>query len=289
MTWQLAIVLHGLLSACNFVISRSLGTSKIDYSYFTNVLAFIAVFVLGLTYVAITNGEVNHVAALQAWPFLLLAGLLFSLKTLLVLRLFMYVPASVGSLMTSFNLLVGVLLATLLLHEGLSLFQIIGLVLMVLAIYTIRHTTKTEKQKHMFATGILIAASSALLLGVANVTEKYLLDRIDVPTYLVYGWGFQLVGALCIAIVFKKKLHRPKTRSSIVKACVYAVLVALSGGFFIFTLVTSNNASLTIALSGLKVVFAMILSYVVLKERSNISTKIVSVLLSVGGVYLLMR
>lgn len=124
MTWQLAIVLHGLLSACNFVVSRSLGKSKVDYSYFTNILAFIAVFALGLIYVAVTKGEVNHAAALAAWPYLVGAGLLFSLKTLLVLRLFIYVPASVGSLMTSFNLLVGVLLATVLLHEGLSFFKL---------------------------------------------------------------------------------------------------------------------------------------------------------------------
>jgi drug/metabolite transporter (DMT)-like permease len=288
MTWQIAIVLHGLLSACNFIVSRSLGKSKVDFSYFTNVLAFIAVFVLGLMYVAVTNGEVNHAAALAAWPYLVGAGLLFSLKTLLVLRLFIYVPASVGSLMTSFNLVVGVLLATVLLNEGLSFFQVIGLLLMVLAIYTIRHTTKTKKQKHMFATGILIAVSSALLLGVANVTEKYLLDRIDVPTYLIYGWGFQLLGALCIAVAFRSKFQLPTTRSSVIKSFIYAVLVAVSGGFFIYTLVASNNASLTIALSGLKVVFAMILSYVVLKERSNIGTKLISVFLSVGGVYLLM-
>lgn len=160
---------------------------------------------------------------------------------------------------------------------------------MVLAIYTIRHTSKTKKQKHLFATGIVIAISSALLLGIANVTEKYLLDRINVPTYLIYGWGFQLLGALCIAVAFKSKFHLPTTRSTVSKACVYAVLVAVSGGFFIYTLVASNNASLTIALSGLKVVFAMILSYVVLKERSNIGTKLISVFLSVGGVYLLMR
>jgi drug/metabolite transporter (DMT)-like permease len=107
-------------------------------------------------------------------------------------------------------------------------------------------------------------------------------------SYLVFGWGLQFVSALILVGIFHRNLTFPSNTKVTGQIVLLGVIYALGGGLFIASLVGSDSASIISAASGLKVVFTMLLAYVLLKERNKLGVRLAATITAtVGGGLLL--
>lgn len=289
MPWQLASILHVLLASFRSIQNRKIGLYKKDLSIYALVVSFIGVLLMGLGY-AVFNWElVNHSSAWSARYFLLVGGMLFGSLNLLNFKLFRLLPASIVAIISLLSTLSVVILSMLFANERLSGVQISGGVLILSSILIVALITNgnNNKSKLKIYSALVIALIIALMYGPAIVNEKYLIDRIGLETYLLYGWGLQSLSAFTIAFMLRKPSKLKTTVKMHVNVWIYGMILAISGMLFIQSLVESDSASLAIIGASAKVVFTVFLAFLILKERSNLKLKIFSTVLSSIGLFLL--
>lgn len=292
MPWQITILLYSLLGATRNVISRQIGIEKRDFSLNALLYSFSAVFTVGILYVTIAGKPINSQAAWDARYYLIIGGSLFAGLNLLYLKLFRRVSASVGVLLILLSPLSVVIVSTLLTDETLTVTQVFGSVFILCAVLLAELSNKKPKKigkRMLVSTSLLLSIIIAIMAGFATVNEKYLLDRLGLDTYLVYGWGMQLLATIIIVFVFRKSYKKVTSNKLRFYLLTHALLLAFSGFFFIQTLIRSDNAALTSITASFKTVLAVAMAIVILKERQKIKIKVVSVLISVIGLLLLFQ
>ena len=290
MPWQLSILVHSVLSASRTIQNKRIGRYKKDLSAYTLVASYFAVFLLGATVALSSYDQIDTVAAWDARYYLLLGGVLFTTANYLTLRLFRLIPASVAIVMGLMNSLAVVLVATLFAGESLTARQWVGASLLLGAVYLVQHFSKkkqSKKVRNRIMLGVAISIASALLIGFAVVNEKYLLDRLDLHTYLLYGWGTQFLSSWVVFFAMGRRLKVLRDVRIHVDVWLYSALLATAGFFFVLTLKNSDSSSLTAVSASAKVLFAMVLAYILLKERDHVVSKALGLIFGCSGLYLL--
>lgn len=292
MSWQITTLLFVLLSSVRTIQNRRVGLYKKDLSLYALVASFTCIFAVGMITAVINWSEVDSSAAIKAWPFLVVGGILFASINVILLKLFRYIPASVMAFTTLLNTLSVLLFATLAGGESISARQIYGAILLFGSVIIVGLLAKSPKksQKNIII-GISIAIFIALLFGPAIMNEKYLIGRIGFNTYLLYGWGLQALSAFTMAFILKIR-KRNKTKEALpIKTHVNVWLVGVLLGFSGLTYVTSLNKSgsaSTIVLSGTAAIAVTVfLAYFILQEKEHLRPKIIGLLLIGFGLLLL--
>ena len=286
MSWQFAIIGHSLLSAVSIIIARKLSIKNNKYGYGIILLLFSAILTLGvLANIFFIDDKISIPTKNIYLLLLFCGGLLFALRNYLIFEFYNRLSASVGVIVSILNTLAVVLFATLILGESLTIIQYFGALLMLASIYVVSvKPLKKDILKHK--QGIIIGLLNAAIFGLAITNEKYLLNEIGTGNYLIFGWGFQLVGAVILSLLNRKKVHFPEGRNMALLVA-YVLFFAIGGALFIASLVGSDNASQVASLSGLKVVFTVILGYVLLKERQNTQKVVIGSILAFLGLFFL--
>lgn len=290
MPWQLTIIIHSLLSAFRTIQARRVGLYKVDVSSYVLIASFLCVFSLGLGYVLISSSEVNYRAAWDARYYLLAGGTAFGTLNFLYYKLARLIPASVLVFVLLLNPLAVIVASQVATDETLTLVQWIGAGILLSAVVLAEYTSKVDKSrkhKDKFLTGIVLALTISVLYGFAMVNEKYLLDRIDMPTYLIFGWGLQAISALIIGVKFwNPKISTIKPLQHL-NVWITGILLSISGIFFIISVVEVDNVALATVTTSFKVIFTVVLAFIILKERQKLKLKLVATLLSIIGLYFL--
>lgn len=290
MQWQLTVLIHSVLSGTRAVQYKRLGRYKEDISGYALVASYFCVSLLGVIVAFGSGNHIDHGAAWEARYFLLLGGVLFTVANYLVLKLFRIIPASIAIMMGLFNAISVLVIASVVAGESLSTRQWSGAAVLLSAVFIVQYYSKrreSAKAQRNISLGLLIASISALLIGVAVVNEKYLLDRIFLETYLLYGWGMQFFASLAVFGLLRKKPQVLPGVKLHVDVWIYALLLAFAGIFFVLTLNNSGSSSLTAVSASVKIVIAMVFAYLFLKERDHTSAKATGLIMSVAGLYLL--
>ena len=121
------------------------------------------------------------------------------------------------------------------------------------------------------------------------MNEKYLIDRIGLETYALYGWGMQATSAFFLAFVLrdKSKKKKPVTSQMHRDVWIYSVILAMAGLSFVTTLKNSDSSSLTSVSATAKVAFTVVVAYFVLHEKQFVKLKFLGLGLSAIGLFLL--
>lgn len=296
MFWVVALSAHVLLSGYRVIATRKIGLDKNDASLDTMVMSFFCVWILGVLYSLVSREQVEIDFSKETTFFIFIGGFLFGISQLLTLKLFRLVAASVAVFLTLLNNIAVVALATVFGAENLTNVQILGIGLMVISIglaeYVAFKSKKKKKQNVSLAisTSMLITVTLSIIFALAVMNEKHLLQEMPVTSYLIFGWGSQFFAAIVLYILLggfrSKHLYKRETIKYMVAS---AVLLAVSGLFFVLLLNHTNSSSVTTVASSLKIIVAMVLSYVVLNERTDPLIKITSTLISSIGLLLLIR
>ncbi|HEY4964382.1 MAG TPA: EamA family transporter [Candidatus Saccharimonadales bacterium] len=221
----------------------------------------------------------------------ILAGACFAVTNILSYIVFEYVDAAVASLFSTLNIIASVVLSTLIIHEGLSLTQIIGAAILIFSIQLIVSINVSRKKHKQIGKAIILSILAAAFFSTATVTEKYLLGKVNLPTYLTFGWGFQFLGVITIAILFSRRINANFglfKNMLFWKLALPAVLLRVLGGLlYILSLRISNNLSLISVVSGLKIILAALLAAVILKEKDFLKRKLEAAFTSSIGIALI--
>ena len=289
MTWQLAILAHQILETIFALIYRNYAKKHTQDHYVTNAVMYLATVVpFGIIW-SITQGGVSLDFSNSSWWFFGLAGLLFALSNITAFKANTRVEASQFAIITSFRTVVVVIASWLLLSERLTQVQMTGAIIVFAASLFVISLNRRADAKSKLGFYSIIAAVSAILMGLAVTNEKYILNSVDIATYVVIGWGLQ---AFFMTVLANRQLARVPQLvkdGSIKTILLLGGLRTVAGFCFINALQLSNNASLIASIAALQIILVTIGGYIFLNEKKYGVQKFVAASAAFVGVILLVR
>lgn len=285
MGWQFFATAHILLSVVDALLQRSAAKLPgLNYRSKASLVHLLGIFPMGLGW-AIIKGNVDLGFALIGWVLAAFVGLFIALGSLAVWKAAETVDAANLNIIIMLRAVVIAIIAAIFLSEKMTLLQIAGAALIILAGFIASHAD--GKEKSLNRKGVLLAALGAVLFGIALTLEKATLDLMTYETYLVVGFGFQ---ALVLFIFGAKSLRddgAKKIRKFVPRLTLLGVLVGASGMLYLAAVTQSDNVPLVASFINLKVVGVVIGGYIFLNEKGGLKHKIAGAALALLGFILL--
>lgn len=285
MSWQLLIGISVLLYSLSVVLQRVLlkddKSEPISFSIFFQVGVAIVIGIL----VLIIHGSIPIPDFTQISWSVLVMTILYALANIFIFKSLKITEASRFTVIFSSKTLFAVLGASLFFREGLTPIQWAGAILIILGvtIISIKNLNKKINKGDIFA---LIAA---VLFGLANTNDRFLVKFFDPYSYVVIGF---LLPGLAIALFYPKKFVNLKIyfkKSFIYKMAILCLLYGLSAVAFFAALSITPNSSQLFSINSFGAILTVILSIVILKENDRIAKKILGAVISVAGLLLVNR
>jgi drug/metabolite transporter (DMT)-like permease len=280
----LALILLQNIGAAAFAIVSRKAAPRLRHSYFQFTAIVLSVELLaGLLWAMVYGGV--YLADLWRWlPFLAVGGAAFAITNALSFKVFQHVDAAIASLLSTFNIIAAIIISTLVIKEGLTAQTGLGGLMIVAASWVVLSAHVGRQQRHAWTLGLILSVAAALFFGLATVNEKYLLDNMGLSSYLVWGWGFQVLAAFAFSLCMSREGYGEIMRAKVFKLLgVAGIIRAISGLCFVLALVALDNLAVMSALSGLKIILAAFFGLLFLGEGQFAFRKIgASVLAAVG-------
>lgn len=177
---------------------------------------------------------------------------------------------------------ISVVISTLFLGEALTLVQTVGMLSILAGVSIVSTGGKIPRLKHFGRYELLTIANSAFL-GVYTVFNRYLIEQTSLSTLMVVWAGIEMIPLL--ATIIKRPTQMP-AKSDIVLALGIGATAVLNIVAFWLAVAIAGNVALVSSLSAFRVVAIFAGSYLILKEKNNLTPKIIGSLLAVVGLLL---
>jgi len=210
---------------------------------------------------------------------------LYALHAIFGFKALQSVEVSRFTVIYSLRAVITILIATLFLDEKLTILQLFGALLILSAIVFLN--TKSFKGLFRFSKGEIYALLAAVTFGIATVSDKYLLDWFDYVPYLFIDFlvpGLILFLARPKSVPESLELFKQKLGP---KIFLFATLYAIAAISFFTALTQADNASLVSGVGQVGSIVTVLLGIVLLKERKDITKKLIAASLSFIGLILL--
>lgn len=190
-------------------------------------------------------------------------------------------------------------LSTIFLKEVLTINQYIAFALIFIGSTLIAF--KKVKEKIKLTLGVLLVLLSSLFFSIQDVIFKYI-SKVNLTTIMFYREGGFLASILLILLLSPKaRKHTKKVINDLnlkKTALVYsAEIIGMTGIFLVYLAIQRGPVSLVTVTQGFETIFILIFTIIIsicipkiLKEEINIKTitiKIISIVLMLGGLYLI--
>jgi len=291
--WPYLMVLQNVLTGLFTVNSRVIAKKFHHAALPLNVIIYAVIAAGGLA-IAFSSGK-SHISVASFGHYSLIfviAGVCFAVANTLGYVVLQYVDAAIGSLLATFNIVTSVVFATLIINEGLTVRQLIGGFVLLSSMYLVLSLRFSEYRHNRLWLGLALSLAASAFYGVAMTSEKYLLNHVSLQTYLTFGWGFQCIGMLAVAVLLGKAVRADfgllKSKSFWRWAAPASALRVTGGFVFVISLKLANNLSLISALTGFKVLLAAVFAAYLLGEREFLARKYEAALLAVGGIAIML-
>ena len=289
MTWQLAILIHQILETIFALVYRDYAKKHPKDHFVTNAVMYLATVVpFGIVW-SITQGGFSLNIPVSIWWFFGIAGLLFALGNIAAFKANTKVEASQFAIITRFRVVVIVAASWVLLGDTLTPLQFLGACIVFGSSLSAVLLTRQKKRKSKMGIYTLIAVLSAVFMGLAITSEKYILSSVNLATYVVIGWGLQ---AFFMTLLANRQLARVPALikdGSIKTILLLGGLRTIAGFCFINALQLSDNASLIGSIAALQVILVVIGGYIFLNEKKYGAQKFVAASAAFIGVILLVN
>ena len=287
MTWQLALAIMIFTGTANTLVQRHYAQKSAAPPTFVAATSY----VFGVLPVGLTAGffVFPHAIHWSWWLALLLAicgsSMAISVSTGFWVTRHLNVVANMTiGRVTS---IVTILLGWGLLGEGLTTPQLIGgtilLLAALLAIWAPAKTT-TGAFQHLHPSVVMVALLSCVTLAIGLVTEKAILGHMEIGGGFLTGWTTQ---ALAMVILATKDASRANLQAfkgyEFKWSALMGAVNGLTGVFYVYTIVHSNNISLVTALLPVGLPLTVLGAYVFLREREHHKLMWASLAISLAG------
>jgi len=283
MTWQILAIASTFGSAIALLLQRRFfqkhDVGIVDYAIFFQIFTGFVLFLYAL--VRGLDTSVNTLPALN----ILYMGLLFSFGSVMMFRAIATIHVSQFSILFSSRALWSVVAAFFVFGEVLTAVQILGATLVIAAIIIASYQKDFSSQNK----GQLYALLAAIAFGVAFVNDTYILkDGFDVPTFLSFAF---IIPGLILSVIYPKAGRAAAKMLFSPKILLWATPIS---GFYAFGAITiflafqeAYNAAVLASIAQLQTILIVLGGIIFLKEKTNITRKIVAGMISVVGVILL--
>ena len=174
--------------------------------------------------------------------------------------------------------------ASIFLHEAITAQKIIGTLIILLGITV----TMYVDQKFKINKGIFFTLLAALLFGLTDINGYYILQTMDASNYQIYFYLLPVFALLLVqpSVLIKVSYYFKLGRAVKVVALSLFDTLGMLALFFAYQM--GGKASVIGPLSATKVIVTVVLAIIFLKERDNITKKLVGSVIAVIGVVLLL-
>ncbi len=283
MSWQLLICISVILYSVSVLLQRLLLKDDKSESISFSIIFQLGVALVTAILVFVMQGKIPLPDFSKISWSVLTMTLLYALANIFIFKALKETEASRFTVIFSGKTLFAAIGASLLFQELLTPVQWIGAVLIIVGIVIIT-MKKSGKKLNM---GDLYALLAAILFGLANTNDRFLVKFFDPYTYVVIGF---LLPGFAIALMYPKKLKLLKTyarKSFLFKMTFLCLLYGLSAVTFFAALQITPNSSQLFSINSFGAIITVILSILVLKEKDHMWKKILGVVVSVAGLLLI--
>ncbi len=280
----LLMLVQSLFSALFTIFSRPLAIKLTQAQFQVTAVVFTGLYAITLP-IAFMVSPV-YLSDLWNWlPMLIGIGIAFGLSNVGMFWVLRYMDAALSALLGTLGIVAAVVMATIFLGEGLSYKQLIGAACILGAIWYVLVAHVNKNERHSWKLGLFISIGTALLMGVGATGEKYLLDNMQVGSYLVWGWGFQWLVIVVCSFLFGARQYKQVLNWSNARLLGLSSLMRTLGALgFVAGQVIIGNLSKVVILSGLRVLMVALLGVFILHERQFIKRKIIAAVIAAVGV-----
>jgi len=193
-----------------------------------------------------------------------------------------YLEASVFSIIYNLRIILTTVLGILFLGETTDILRIIGGVLILLAIITV----KQRGSQSVAAKGIKWAIAAVFALGFLNLTEKTLINSVGFLNYFpiaavlgaVIMWGYLILSKRDVS---KQLFLQPK---------IWQLMIFRAFSGYGFSLALAAGALISVAnyISGMGVILIVLLGAILLRERDYLGRKIIATAVAAAGLTLIL-
>ncbi len=216
---------------------------------------------------------------------LIITTVLWGLANIFIFSALKLIEASEFTIIFSSRILITIIASTLLLKEGLNLFQFLGVFLILSAVILVTYKSK----KFSLKKGAIYALLGAVCFGLGNTNDRIALKHMELYSYVTLSFILPTLFTIIISPKSVLKIKQFLKITTLSKMLFMCILYSVSSIAFFSALQTNSNSSQTTSVSLLSVIFIVILSAIFLKERDHLTRKIIGAILSILGGIILIR
>lgn len=283
MNWEIYLAISIILISLNGLFHRSIlkdgsSDSRVHTIVFLGVGGIIA-FIL-----ALLQGKFQFNFPPQLIPNFILLILLSTPAFVFSYRAYQLIGASEVLIFLTTGRLWNVVGAYFFLHEPLTAQKILG----ALIIFTGIAIVLFEKKKFKLNIGAVFALTAAFLFGMNDINGYYILRSVNATNFLIFGNLLPVFALVLIQPQLIKKISFYFKKQIAIKILVLCTIDTLGTIALYLAYQVGRNASVIGPLSATRVLLSVILATIVLKERNNLTNKIIGAVITVVGVIFLL-
>ncbi len=283
MPWQIYLSISILLISCNSLLHRSLLKDE-GSSPQAQTIVFLGLGGIIAIVIALFQHKLNlFFSPILMWNFLLLVVLLTP-AYLLKYRAFQLIGASEVVMFAVTGRLWNVVGAYLFLHEALTLKIVLGAILILIGVML----TRFEKKTFTINKGILFVLASAVFFGFSDINDYFILQKFDSTNYLIYSYLLPVFTLLLLQPRSLKKIRYYFRKDRASKIILLSLFDTLGMLFLYLAYQTGKNIAVIGPLRSTSIIVTVALAILFLKERNNITNKLIGSLVAAAGVILLL-
>lgn len=284
MTWQLLLTLFLFLSTASYLYRRQLAVRYPEHNRLVNLI-FYTVFLYPAGLIVALFDAPNLSIGWLNLALLLVFGGMFPLSVILAYRASKDMDAGLYNILVNIAPVISIIVAWSLLNEGLTNRQLLGAALIILSAFLVT-TPLLQHRANSKPTGLIYALGAVTILGVAVVFERYMLTRMDLGAYLIYGWGSQVLWMGTLFLINRPKIKLPRGRRFMTPAFGFWLSNSLKAICFVAALKIAN-ASVVSAFISFNTVLVVLAAYVFLKEQDWLWFKLGAAVIGITGMVIL--
>ena len=283
MTWLyyigISVVLYSFSVTLQRILLKDQNNSPIAFSILYQLIVGILVGIAGLLF-----SDFQIPASIkEIIPNLILMVLFYGFSNVFIFSSLKNTEVSIFTVLFSTRALFTTLASSLILDETLDSRQLTGLFLILLSVAFLN----LQGNKFKIGKGEIFALLGALLFGLANTNDRFLLQNMDLYPYVTLAF---IAPAIFIAGVYPKEIVKIKgilNTKTLGKLLLLCGIYATSAVTFFIALQSGTNSSQISAINLSSVILTVLLGILFLGERTNLLKKIVCAIISFAGLLLL--
>lgn len=287
MYWLLAVALEVVLETIISIRYRKTAKhSPANAALSTFVMYGLGVAPVGIIFALFFKANPFELT-LPALLWTVVASVLFATANILIYKTYAKIDSSLYVIINSSKYAVVIGVAYWFLGDSLTLQQLSGVLLILVASLGVSWLSRGNKQQAVALKYIVLAFVASITVGLAQVSERVAVVASSMGVYILIGWALQ---ALILAVIARPTTKNIKalSKKGLTKNLIITGLFRGAAGLcLVYAVSVTQNVALVSAIAATRVVSVAVASYFILRERTMPVARFGAAIATVLGIVLI--